>query len=254
VLLWGWRAAALAVGIVCVATAALVQPIRRSLDAERASTTRIRFAGALEPLRFTITHPAIRRLAFCSFFFAAIQISLTTYLVTYLTRDIGYSLLQAGLMLSVAQGGGVVARVVWGAIADRTGRPLQVLGSIACAMAFCAIATALFTSGWPLIAIAAVCAAFGGTAIGWNGVYLAQVAKEAPQGNAGLATGGALFFTFFGVLIGPALFAFLVEGGISYPVAFLLVAAPALACGLWLLWQEANMRRAAALARSAKTQ
>jgi MFS family permease len=254
VLLWGWRAAALVVGLVCVATAALAQPIRQSLDAERAGGARIRFAGALDPLRFTIAHPAIRRLAFCSFFFASMQVCLTTYLVTYLTRDIGYSLLQAGLMLSVAQGGGVVARVAWGAIADYTGRPLKVLGLIACAMALCALAAALLTSGWSLIAVAVVCAAFGATAIGWNGVYLAQVAKEAPQGRAALATGGALFFTFFGVLIGPALFAFLVEGGISYPAAFLLLAAPALACGLWLLWQEAGMRSAAALARSREAQ
>jgi len=250
VLLWGWRAAALTVGIACIATAALAQPIRQSLDAGRAGTMRIRFTGALDPLRFTIAHPAIRRLALCSFFFASVQVCLTTYLVTYLTRDVGYSLLQAGLMLSIAQGGGVVARVVWGAIADRSGRPLGVLGFIGCAIALSAIAAALFTAGWSPIAIAVACAAFGGTAIGWNGVYLAQVAKEAPQGKAGLATGGALFFTFFGVLTGPAIFAFLVEGGISYPAAFLLVAAPALVCGLWLLWLEAKARGASTAARA----
>ena len=254
VLLWGWRVAALVVSIACLATAMLTQLIRNSFDAERVSATRIGFAGAIDPLRFTIAHPVIRRLAFCSFFFAAIQVCLITYLVTYLTRDLGYSLLHAGLMLSVAQGGGVVARVAWGAISDFTGRPLWVLGYIACAMALCAVATALFTSGWPAIAIAVVCAAFGATAIGWNGVYLAEVAKESPQGKVGLATGGALFFTYFGVLIGPALFAFMVEGGISYPAAFLLVAAPALACGLWMIWQEANMRSAAALAQFRETQ
>jgi MFS family permease len=250
VLLWGWRVAALMVGVACIATAALAQPIRQSLDAGRTSATRIRVTGALDPLRFTIAHPAIRRLAFCSFFFASVQVCLTTYLVTYLTRDVGYSLLQAGLMLSVAQGGGVVARVLWGAIADRSGRPLGILGVIGCGIALSAIAAALFTSGWSPIAIAVACAAFGATAIGWNGVYLAQVAKEAPQGKAGLATGGALFFTFFGVLTGPAAFAFLVEGGVSYSAAFLLVAAPALVCGLWLLWLEARARGASTAARS----
>jgi MFS family permease len=253
VLLWGWREAALAVGAACLATVALTQPIRRSLDADRVRATRIHFAGALAPLRFTLTHEAIRRLAFCSFFFAAIQVCLVTYLVTYLTRDLEFSLLQAGLMLSVAQGGAVVARVIWGAIADRTGRPLRVLGFIACAMALSAIGTALFTPSWPVIAIAIVCAAFGATAIGWNGVYLAEVARESPQGMAGLATGGALFFTYFGVLIGPPLFAFLVEGGLGYPAAFLLVAAPALACGLWMLWHEGNARSAAAPAQSQET-
>jgi MFS family permease len=246
VLLWGWRAAALAVGVACLATALLTQPIRRSLDRDRAPAAPIRFAGALAPLRFTLTHRAIRRLAFCSFFFASIQVSLVTYLVTYLTRDLGYTLLQAGLMLSVAQAGGVVARVIWGAIADRSGRPLRVLGAIGCAMALSAIGTALFTPAWPVAAIAVVCAAFGATAIGWNGVYLAEIAREAPPGRAGIATGGALFFTYFGVLVGPPLFAFLVEGGISYAIAFLLVTAPALACGLWMLWHEARAHGAPA--------
>ena len=246
VLIWNWRVAALAVGIACLATAVLTQPIRRSLDADRVGATRIHFAGVFQPLRFTVAHAAIRRLAFCSFFFASIQVCLVTFLVTYLTRDLGYSLLQAGLMLSVAQSGGVIARVIWGAIADRTGRPLLVLGLVACLMAISAVATALFTPSWPVVAIAIVCAVFGGTAIGWNGVYLAEIAREAPQGKAGLATGGALFFTYFGVLVGPPVFAFVVEGGLSYPVAFLLVAVAPLACGLWMLWQDAKQRSAAA--------
>ena len=85
---------------------------------------------------------------------------------------------------------------------------------------------------------------FGATAIGWNGVYLAEVARQAPRGRAGEATGGTLFFTFSGVLVGPPIFAFLVEGGVSYSVAFLLVAVPALVCGLILLW--GSMRAPAA--------
>jgi MFS family permease len=250
VLLWGWRVAALAVGAACLATVVLTQPIRRSLDDDRVKATRIHFAGALAPLRFTLAHTAIRRLAFCSFFFAAIQVCLVTYLVTYLTHDLDFSLLQAGLMLSVAQGSAVIARVIWGAIADRTGRPLRVLGFISFAMALSAIGTALFTSQWPLVAIAAVSAAFGATAIGWNGVYLAEVARESPPGKAGLSTGGALFFTYFGVLIGPPLFALLVEGGRGYPAGFLLVAAPALGCGFWMLRQDARMPGAATLAQS----
>jgi MFS family permease len=47
---------------------------------------------------------------------------------------------------------------------------------------------------------------FGASAIGWNGVYLAEVARRAPEGMASMATGGTLAFTFLGVVIGPPIF------------------------------------------------
>lgn len=237
--LWaGWRVAALAVGAACLAALAIAQPLRASLDADRDPSRRLAASGLVGPLRYTLGDPTLRRLAFCSFFFAALQLCLVTYLVTHLTANLGFSLVQAGLMLTVAQGGGVVARIVWGAVADRWGRPMVLLGLVALAMGLAALATARFTPQWPPAAVAAVCAAFGATAIGWNGVYLAQIARLAPPGKAGDATGGSLVFTYGGVLFGPPAFAFLVEGGASYSFAFVALAAPAVACGLWLLWRE----------------
>ena len=239
--LWaGWRAAAVFVGFACIVTAALVQPMRALLDADRAPGHPLGAASLSGPLRLVIGERAIRRLAVSSFFFASLQVCLITYLVTYLTRDLGFSLVQAGLMLAVAQAGGVAGRLAWGAISDRGGRPLQVLGVLGIAMAVFAAAAAGFTTGWPRLAIVLCCAAFGATAIGWNGVYLAEVARQAPRGRAGEATGGTLFFTFSGVLVGPPVYAFLVEGGVSYSVAFLVVAVPALVCGLALLWVGAR--------------
>ena len=48
-------------------------------------------------------------------------------------------------------------------------------------------------------------ALFGATAIGWNGVQLAEVARLAPPGTAGEVTGATGFVTFAGVVIGPPL-------------------------------------------------
>lgn len=238
VLLAGWRAAALAVGAACLATLLLAQPLRASLDADRDPARRLSVAGLAGPLRYTLGNPELRRLAICSFFFASLQLCLITYLVTHLTANLGFSLVEAGLMLTVAQGGGVVARIAWGALADRWGRPMRLLGLVAIAMGLAAIATAQFTAAWPAAAVAFVCAAFGATAIGWNGVYLAQIARRAPPGKAGDATGGSLVFTYGGVLFGPPAFAFLVESGTRYSTAFMIVAVPAVACGLWLLWRD----------------
>jgi MFS family permease len=235
VLLGGWRLGALAVAGLCVLTAVIAQSIRAENDADRDPKRPISARGPFRALALVATDANVRRLALSSFFFSALQLCLTTYLVTYLANQLGYTLVEAGLMLAVATTAGIVGRIAWGAAADRSGRPAAVLGLVGIAMAAAAGTMALSSPDWPRAAMIVLCAAFGGTAIGWNGVYLAEVAREAPQGKTVEATGGALFFTFFGVLITPPLFAAIVEGGGSYGMAFAVVAVPPLLCGLWLL-------------------
>jgi MFS family permease len=235
VLLGGWRLGALAVAGLCVLTAAIAQSIRAENDADRDPKRPISARGPFRALALVATDANVRRLALSSFFFSALQLCLTTYLVTYLASKLGYTLVEAGLMLAVATTAGIVGRIAWGAAADRSGRPAAVLGLVGIAMAAAAGAMAISSPEWPRAAMIVLCAAFGGTAIGWNGVYLAEVAREAPPGKTVEATGGALFFTFFGVLITPPLFAAIVEGGGSYGMAFAVVAVPPLLCGLWLL-------------------
>jgi len=239
VLLGGWRLGALAVAGLCVLTAVVAQSIRAENDADRDPKRPISARGPFRALALVATDANVRRLALSSFFFSALQLCLTTYLVTYLANKLGYTLVEAGLMLAVATTAGIVGRIAWGAAADRSGRPAAVLGSVGIAMAVAAGTMALSSPDWPRAVMIVLCAAFGGTAIGWNGVYLAEVAREAPAGKTVEATGGALFFTFFGVLITPPLFAAIVEGGGSYGMAFAVVAVPPLLCGLWLLARAA---------------
>jgi MFS family permease len=239
VLLGGWRLGALAVAGLCVLTAVIAQSIRAENDSDRDPKRPISARGPFRALALVATDANVRRLALSSFFFSALQLCLTTYLVTYLASRLGYTLVEAGLMLAVATTAGIVGRIAWGAVADRSGRPAAVLGIVGIAMAAAAGAMAISSPEWPRVAMIVLCALFGGTAIGWNGVYLAEVAREAPKGKTVEATGGALFFTFFGVLITPPLFAAIVEGGGSYGMAFAVVAVPPLLCGLWLLARAA---------------
>lgn len=244
VLAVGWRGSLLAVGAACVAVAVIAQSIRAGLDGDRDPARALGLSSAAGPLRVVTSAPDLRRLALCSFVFSSMQLCLITYLVTYLTSALGYSLVQAGLMPSMAQAAAIVARIGWGALADRSGRPLTVLASVAAGMAGGALGVALFTPGWPTVAMAAVCAAFGATAIGWNGVFLAEVARRAPSGKAVEATGGALFFTYFGVLVAPPLFGLAVENGLGYPLAYALMALPAAAASVWLFSQPRAARTA----------
>lgn len=132
--------------------------------------------------------------------------------MVYLVRQAGISLVDAGLILSVAQGGGICGRVVWGWVADKWIGPRAMLLILGGVMAASAIVTGWLAPILPMAVLLPVVALFGATAIGWNGVFLAEVAHLAPKGRAGEATGGALFFTFAGVVFGPSLFGLAVEG------------------------------------------
>lgn len=235
VLLWQWQGAALGVGTACVLMAAIAQWVRRDFDADRNPRHRVSPAAVLRPLALVFAHRDVRDLALCTFFLSAMQLCLTTYLVTYLTDEYAAPLVTAGLVLSLAQAAGVGGRLLWGYVADRWLAPNLVLGLLAFGMAAAAMITALFDPDWPLLAVALVSMFFGATAIGWNGVYLARVAQLAPPGQAGPLTGGTLFFTYFGVVLGPPAFAVLVSVTGSFAAGYASIGAVLLVVGAVLL-------------------
>ena len=73
--------------------------------------------------------------------FGAVGLHLPYYAL-YLNADVGLSSAQAGLVLAIVPGVGVLAQAVWGRVADRSGRRARVLVAIACgcALGFGAIA------------------------------------------------------------------------------------------------------------------
>jgi len=235
VLASGWQQAALAVAGFSVLLAFLAQPIRAGLDHDREAAVSISMQSVTRPLAMVLSHPRLRELAVVSFIFAAMQLCLMSFLVSYLTHDLKVTLVAAGFALSVANVAGIACRILWGIVADRWIRPRTLLGLLGLVMAAACAATAAFSSAWPAAAILAVCAVFGGTAIGWNGVYLAEVARLAPAGQAATATGGTLFFTFFGVLFGPPLFGAMIALSQSFGVAYAALSLAPFVCGLALL-------------------
>ena len=230
----GARPALLAVGAACLLCAAMAQPFRATLDSDRDGKQPLRMGSFAGGLRLVAQHPVLVRLAALSFVFSIVQLSLSSYLVTFLTTSLGYSLVAAGAALSMAQAGGVVGRILWGYVADRWLGADRTLALLALAMALCSAGTALLQASVPHALTLVLLVAFGASAIGWNGVYLAEVARRAPPGMAGAATGGTLAVTFFGVVLGPVLFGALSGAAGSYRAGFLALVLPTLACG-WLL-------------------
>jgi len=234
VLFYGWKGAAIAVGAGCALLAFLSELPRASLDIDREKGRPIGFRGVSGPLKMVLSMKPLRELAMTSFFFASMQFCLSTYLVSFLTTSLGVPLVRAGLTLTVALGAGVAGRIVWGGIADRLILPRRMLGTLGLVMSFSAAATCFVSLSWPYAAIVTLGALFGASAVGWNGVYLAQVARKAPSGMAGVATGGTLFFTYFGGVIAPPLFGGIAGAGHRYPLAYFLFALPVFLFSLML--------------------
>ncbi len=219
---WRWAFAAVAVGGVAVIVAA--QSIRRALDTGLRRDADVAIGRAFTAVGRLLRDPHIAPIVMLSFAYAATQVSLTSFLVVHLTGVLGWSLVAAGFALSVGTIAGVGGRIVWGAVADRTQAPRAVLGIVGLVAGACAALTSLATPEWPAVAIYVVVAAFGATAIGWNGVMLAEVARLAPAGEAGSTTGTAGFITFAGVVTGPTVFAALSAVAGSTRAGFVAVA------------------------------
>ena len=73
---------------------------------------------------------------------------------------------------------------------------------------------------------------FGASAIGWNGVFVAEVARIAPNGNIAQATGATLGMTYFGVVVGPFIYWAIVTLTASYAIAYGAIGVCALTAGL----------------------
>jgi len=218
---FGWQGAAWTVAGMCALCIFAVQPTRKRFDIDLRKDPVSLGGNIIDPLKLVLAHPALRRLCAASFFFAAIQQCFTVFLVTYLVSGLGMPFVKAGLTLAIAQTAGVMGRIVWGALADLIGRPQLVLGWLGVAMTGGGIGAAMFTPDWSYTAIVAVCVVLGATAVGWNGLYLSEIARIAPDDQASRATGGALFITFFGVVAAPPIFGALVAATGSYDYGFI---------------------------------
>jgi MFS family permease len=221
------------IAALCLVGIGCAQLLRAELDRERQRKSGAPGLSQLtRPIRFVVADARLRRLALCTLVFSAVQVCLTSYLVSFLTRDLAWTLVAAGIALAVTNIAGVCGRILWGVVADRTGSARWTLFGLAAAMAFASVAMSAVGAATSHGAVIVLVAIFGATAVGWNGVYLATVARLVPVDQAAAATSGSLFFTFFGVVLGPPLF-----GAVSGATNNLGVAFAGLALPLcWTLW------------------
>ena len=223
-LTFGWRGAVGTMIALCLLTAAALQPWRAEMDFDRDRSRQIGWHTVLQPFLLVWRSTDLRAIGIASGVMSGVQMGLLAIYVTYLHQQIGLTLTSAGFALATAQIAGIAGRILWGIIADRTGRPVLVMAIIAAGVALCAILVGRFTQDWPLIAIQAVSALFGCLVLGWNGVVFAEVARLAPPGRTAEATGGIVCLTCLGMVFIPTMIAALVQAS-SFSLGFTAAAA-----------------------------
>jgi MFS family permease len=223
---FGWQVPLLAILVYSVATALLLGRWRRFWDDDRDPHA----AGRTNLLTGVIVlwkYPTLRYLGFAAFFFSLVQLCVGTFTVNLLVHDVGYSLVAAGVMLSLVQTAGVAGRLSFGWLADRSGHAIAVLILTSLSAAVGCIVSVFISASWPTFVLGVFYVLFGVVAYGWNGVMHAQIARLSPPGMVSVATGGVMVWIFAGILVGPALFAaaYLVIGSYTEMFGYLAIGA-----------------------------
>jgi predicted MFS family arabinose efflux permease len=240
----GWRFSMGATIAVALGLALIMQIFRARWDADRSREAPL-FRSPLADIRDAWGLPVIRWMCFTGLFLAAIQLSLNAFAVTFLVEETGYTLVAAGLALTAVQVAGVIGRIAWGVLADRIRSGFKALVINALLTAGSALATVFVAPEWPVGLVYLLFFIFGFTAMGWNGVYASAVVEHSPDGRAGNMTGAALFFTFSGVIAGPAIFTLGYQLTGAYSGSFLITALLAIAGTVTVLLAASGARKAA---------
>lgn len=232
---WGWQSSFLVpLGLIAL-TVLLMQPPRARWDRERQPGAAI-WRPPLTDVRLAFSYATVKWLCFSGLFLAAVQLSLTSFTVTVLVKEIGYDLIAAGDALSCILVAGVIGRITWGWLADRSRSAFTVMLTTIAIIILGALLLTQLSPDWPLLWVYGVYFILGFTGMSWNGVFFSEMIRHGPKDSASNIIGAGLFVTFSGVIVGPAAFSLLVQLFGDYTATYYLTAALAAAAGIttWL--------------------
>lgn len=161
--------------------------------------------------------------------YVVMQLALLTFTVIFFVEEMKLGLVQAGFVLMASQAGGIAGRLFWGWIADALHDCFKALALLGAVMTVTTLLCLAITPAWPVMFSCVLFFVLGTTASGWNGAFLAEVARLAPAQSVSAATGGSLFLVNIGKFLGPILFTLAYQLTGSYSSTFALMAIPSAA-------------------------
>lgn len=240
----GWRAILGLFAAICLSSGlVLVFSPRRyvTMPAARFRPSALFHPGNVRrPFRVLAASPRLVRIAAASVGFAAVQSCCFSFFVTYLSTSVGLSLEIASGLFAVVQAASIMGRVVIGWIADLIGSVRRALVGLGLVSAALCAGHAGLSINWPMPLLVLFSAVAGISVASWNGLFLAEVADAAGDGDVSEATAGTTFFTFAGYMVLPPAFALMV-GTLGYQAAYIVTAVFGLAASM-IIWTSERRR------------
>lgn len=231
---FGWQGALMCAAAMSVTFVVLGQPLRSEFDSDRQPGRSLRMMDVRATLLTVLRDARIRELAISIFVFTGLQITFASFFVAFLSLRLGWTLTEAGVAYSVTMVSGIVFRIIWGWLAARFIAPAYMLAFLGAGMGLALFGVAMVEPGWSRYSVWGVAMLFGATGIGFQGVLLAEIARLAPHGMAGVITGGTVFFAFVGMILFPAIYGAMLSFGGSYETMFAIAGGPPLLVAIML--------------------
>ncbi|MGD2059524.1 MAG: MFS transporter [Acidimicrobiia bacterium] len=198
---WSWRVAVLV--FLAMPVAGLIGMIGRR-ESEHRETRDPSSTGALPT--------SVRWVAIYGFISGLASSAIIAFVPLFANEELGWSEAAAGTMIALMGLTGIIARVLWPRLSERTlghGRTLRILALLSVLSAtLLALSSIQVVGGWVLpVAVLLL----GSGAVAWNAVGMLAVMDFSPSGLVGKGTGVVLFGFLFGLAIGPPLMGFSVD-------------------------------------------
>jgi len=232
--LFGWRGALVCAASMSLAFALMLQPFRAEFDSDRQPQRSLKLTDLRATLGAVLRDARVRELAMGLFAFTGLQLAFASFFISFLSLGMGWTLTDAGIAYSIAMGAGIAGRLLWGWVGSVYVPPILLLAVLGLVMGLACMAIGLVDAGWQRPAVWAVAFIYGLTGIGYQGVLLAEIARIAPPGMAGVVTGGAVFFAYLGMITFPGSFGLILALTGSYQTAFVILGAVPIMAGVML--------------------
>jgi predicted MFS family arabinose efflux permease len=210
--MWSWRWSLAVAGFITIMTVLPLSfsPIERGYELEGRHRD-----GPTE-------HPArdrnIRLLTVWGCLVVTGQYTILAFLALDLHENAGLSLVDASLLVALANATGIIGRVVWGSVSDhalsRGRKPLLLLLNATGLVA--AIALLVTPRSAPIGVFVAVAALGGFALIGYQGLWITLLAEMAGPRRVGAATGFAVTFVQISIALTPPLYGLVADVSGTY--------------------------------------
>ncbi|WP_153731460.1 MFS transporter [Sporosarcina obsidiansis] len=223
----GWRPALLISCLVLLAVGVLVSYYYQdAADSMINKETLFNRKDFREDLQAIVKNRKVLLLSISAMGLQGAQLCLTTYIILYAFEKLEMTLVLAGLLLVLAEIGGSIGRVAWGAISDKffAGNRMIIMFIVTILTGFCALVCAVLLPTTPLLVVLLIVFLFGFSISGYNGVWMTIIVELVQKEKSGLATGVTITISSWGVLIIPPMFGYIVDASGSFSNGWLFLA------------------------------